>query len=98
MEDYTVIRRYDRYKYPPPGAKGGENGGRSKFVIRVGTKEETLTPSAGKFELKTGESFYLESAGGGGFGDPKKRERERIKRDIAEGYVSEKATKEKYGF
>lgn len=96
MQDCTVIRRYDRYKYPPPGAKGGENGGRSKFVIRVGTKEETLTPSAGKFELKAGESFYLESAGGGGFGDPKKRTHERIKRDVAEGYVSPKAAKEKY--
>jgi N-methylhydantoinase B len=92
-----VVRRYDRFKYPPPGAKGGQPGGGSKFVIRAGTNEEELTPAAGKFELKAGHAFYLESAGGGGFGDPAERNRERLARDIDEGYVSDEAAREKYG-
>ena len=44
------MRRYDRYKYPPPGTEGGDAGGASKFVIKAGTEEETLTPAAGKFD------------------------------------------------
>jgi N-methylhydantoinase B len=97
QQDCTVVRRYDRWKYPPPGAKGGENGGASKFVIRAGTNEEQETPAAGKFELQAGHVFYLESAGGGGFGDPAARDRERLACDIDEGYVSETAAREKYG-
>lgn len=96
-QDCTVVRRYDRHKYPPPGAKGGQQGGGSKFVIRVGTDEEESTPASGKFELKAGHAFYLESAGGGGFGDPTERDPERLAHDIEEGYVSEQAARDKYG-
>jgi N-methylhydantoinase B len=95
-QDCTVVRRYDRYKYPPPGAKGGQQGGGSKFVIRVGTDEEESTPASGKFELQAGHAFYLESAGGGGFGDPAERDPERLARDIDEGYVSKQAARDKY--
>jgi N-methylhydantoinase B len=97
MQDCTVVRRYDRYKYPPPGAKGGDDGQASAFVIRAGTPEEELTPSAGKFEIQAGQVFYLETAGGGGFGAPASRDPDSLARDIAEGYVSEAAAKEKYG-
>ena len=97
MQDCTVVRRYDRYKYPPPGAKGGDDGRASAFVIRAGTPEEELTPSAGKFEIQAGQVFYLETAGGGGFGAPASRDLDSLARDIAEGYVSEAAAKEKYG-
>ena len=97
LQDCTVVRRYDRYKYPPPGTKGGDQGGASKFVIKAGTADETLTPAAGKFELDNGDVFYLESAGGGGYGDPRSRAPERIARDVAEGYVSPEAATEKYG-
>jgi N-methylhydantoinase B len=38
--------------------------------------------------MKAGERFLVQSAGGGGYGDPQKRERVDIDRDIAEGYVS----------
>ena len=97
MQDCTVVRRYDRYKYPPPGAKGGDDGRASAFVIRAGTPEEELTPSAGKFEIQAGQVFYLETAGGGGFGAPASRDPDSLARDIAEGYVSKAAAKEKYG-
>lgn len=97
LQDCTVVRRYDRWKYPPPGARGGRDGGASKFVIRAGTNEEQETPAAGRFELQAGHVFYLESAGGGGFGDPAARDRDRLARDIEEGYVSEKAAREMYG-
>lgn len=96
LQDCTVVRRYDRRKYPPPGAKGGQDGGASKFVIRAGTNAEEETPAAGRFELEAGQVFYLESAGGGGFGNPADRSPERLAQDIEEGYVTETAARAVY--
>ena len=48
--------------------------------------------------MKAGEGFYLDKAGGGGFGDPRRRDPEAIKRDIAEGYVTVEGAKRDYGF
>jgi N-methylhydantoinase B len=39
----------------------------------------------------------MDAAGGGGYGDPKDRDPDEVKRDVAEGYVSEKSAKEDYG-
>jgi N-methylhydantoinase B len=46
--------------------------------------------------MKAGERFLLQSAAGGGFGDPAKRAGDAIARDLAEGYVSADAAKD-YG-
>ncbi len=97
LADGTVIRRYDRAKCPPQGVDGGKAGRASRFVIKVGTPEERVTPASGRFEMKAGDRLYLESAGGGGYGDPAKRAQERIARDIAEGYVTADAAKRDYG-
>jgi len=97
LQDATVVRRYDRAKFPPNGVAGGRPGSRSRFVIRLGTKNERETPASGRYELCAGERFLLQSAGGGGYGDPQKRDRAALARDIAEGYVSAAAAEREYG-
>jgi N-methylhydantoinase B len=96
LQDATVVRRYDRAKFPPSGVAGGKPGGRSRFVIRLGSKDERETPASGRYDLHAGERFLLQSAGGGGYGDPEKRDRASLARDIAEGYVSAEAAKRDY--
>jgi N-methylhydantoinase B len=97
LQDASVVRRYDRAKFPPNGVAGGMPGSRSRFVIHLGAKEERETPASGRYELRAGERFLLQSAGGGGYGDPKKRDRTSLKRDIAEGYVSAASAERDYG-
>jgi len=97
LEDATVIRRYDRAKFPPNGIEGGGPGRASRFVIRLGMPNETVTPASGRFEMKKGERFLLESAGGGGYGDPEKREAARLAGDRREGYVTADAARKDYG-
>ncbi|MGE5536987.1 MAG: hydantoinase B/oxoprolinase family protein [Gemmatimonas sp.] len=97
LEDATVIRRYDRAKFPPNGIAGGKTGRASRFVIRLGTPDETTTPASGRFEMKKGERFLLESAGGGGYGAPAKRAAERLASDVREGYVTPEAARRDYG-
>ncbi len=98
LQDATVVRRYDRAKHPSTGTEGGGNGRPSRFVITDADGAEHEMPSSGRFELKAGQGFYLEKAGGGGFGDPAKRDHAAIARDIAEGYVTLEAAKRDYGY
>ena len=88
LADATVIRRFDKSRFPPRGLAGGKPGGRSRFVVRLGAVDEFEAPASGRYEMKAGERFLVQSAGGGGYGDPQLRNRAAIDRDIAEGYVS----------
>jgi N-methylhydantoinase B len=97
LEDAMVIRRFDKSKYPPGGIEGGANGGGGRFVVRLGTPDELETRASGRYEMKAGDRFLLQSAGGGGFGAPDTRDAEAVRRDVAEGYVSREAAKAIYG-
>ena len=97
LQDATVVRRYDRAKFPPNGVAGGGPGARSRFVIRLGTQDEKETPASGRYEMRAGERFLLQSAGGGGYGNAKKRDHAALSRDIAEGYVTAEVAARDYG-
>ncbi len=98
LQDAMVTRRYDRARIPPKGLEGGADGRASKFVIRADSPDEEETPASGRFALKAGEKFLLECAGGGGFGDPGRRDRRAVARDIDEGYVSPASAARDYGY
>ena len=98
LQDALVVRRYDRAKYPSTGLAGGTDGRPSRFVLVDADGVETDVPAAGRHELKAGEGFYLDKAGGGGYGDPAKRDPDAIARDIAEGYVTPEGAKRDYGY
>ena len=96
LEDAVVIRRYDKSKFPPSGLDGGRAGGGAKFTIRLGTEQEYVTPSSGRYEMKAGERFLIQTAGGGGFGEPTGREGSAVHADVAEGYVTGEAAQKTY--
>jgi N-methylhydantoinase B len=95
LEDATVIRRFDKSRFPPNALDGGKPGGAAQFVTRLGTSEERATPP-GRYEMKAGDRFRLQSAGGGGLGPPQARDRAAVEKDIEEGYVSEASAREIY--
>ena len=97
LQDATVVRRYDRARCPPGGVSGGKPGSPSRFVIRLGTPDERETAASGRYELRLGERFMLQSAGGGGYGDPLERDAQALARDIAEGYVTAAGAERDYG-
>src|SRR5215475_4735526 len=97
LENATVIRRYDKSRFPPSGIAGGTAGRGARFVIRLATAQEYETPSSGRYEMQAGERFLWQSAGGGGWGDLHRRERVAVARDVAEGYVSVGGAKKDHG-
>jgi N-methylhydantoinase B len=48
--------------------------------------------------LKQGTLVWLQSAGGGGYGNPAKRDRILIERDLRDGYISLEQARFMYGF
>jgi N-methylhydantoinase B len=47
--------------------------------------------------LKAGDRVRIQTGGGGGYGDPKRRDREHVRADVMRGYVSPQAAREVYG-
>src|SRR5213079_170514 len=56
-----------------------------------------LTSKVAGLRLKKDDLLTLEFAGGGGWGDPRKRDPERVRRDVIAGYVSLKSAEDDYG-
>src|SRR5215468_3737662 len=71
LEDATVIRRFNKTRFPPKGVAGGKAGRRARFVVRLGSDAEFETTASMRVDMRAGERVLLQSAGGGGYGDPK---------------------------
>ena len=97
LEDAMVIRRFDKSKFPPGGVGGGKDGGGGRFIVRLGEADERETRASGRYEMKAGDRFMLQSAGGGGYGAPGERDIEALRKDVAEGYVTRDAAHAAYG-
>jgi N-methylhydantoinase B len=93
----------NRVMVPPWGYAGGGEGGAAKYRIeRAGAEPINPAPRFGSkawgVELCDGDVVVQETAGGGGWGDPHKRERALVERDVRLGYVSAKAAWREYGY
>jgi N-methylhydantoinase B len=84
--------RPDLMKYPALGLADGGLGMPGKVLLN-GVKVERFTP----ISWKPGDEIVLQVPGGGGFGDPRQREPERIYEDVALGLVSLEAARQVYG-
>lgn len=85
---------------PPFGILGGESGAPvDSFVIKAdGTEHRFASPGkVGGHPLNEGDTVILQSAGGGGYGDPLERDAEAVWRDIANGVISEGTAHDIYG-
>lgn len=71
------------------GFNDGKGGGKSLALLHPDSgKERNLRSKFVGLELKKGDCFRLQSAGGGGWGKPSERPKELSERDIKEGYVA----------
>jgi N-methylhydantoinase B len=83
----------DRQKYPPEGLFGGGQGAAVEIRLQDGTKPHPKSRSI----LQPGDRLTLRFSGGGGFGDPRERDRTVIMEDVQDGYISAKSADSLYG-
>ncbi len=93
----TMTQGSDRLKLHPWGLRGGDPGGTvSSFIEKPGSTRELL-PSKVTRSVEPGTRIALRTAGGGGYGDPKRRDPEKVRQDVREGFIDIQRAKEKYG-
>ncbi len=93
----------NRVMVPPWGYAGGGEGGAAKYQVRrEGSEPINPAPRFGSkaagVALCAGDVVVQDTAGGGGWGDPRARSRESVERDVRLGYVSAEAAEREYGY
>jgi N-methylhydantoinase B/oxoprolinase/acetone carboxylase alpha subunit len=106
VPEVTVSALLNRMKTEPWGVLGGLEGAvGGLWVRRAGGEWRTFvdefgTMSPSKFSgvtLRDGDQVKIVMPGGGGYGDPLARDRDRVRRDVDEGWISEGVAREAYG-
>ena len=89
---FLISANFDRVIFPARGREGGMNG--AVGVVRTGQGR----PLRGKGQqtIQQGETFVMEMPGGGGLGDPRRRDPEMVAADVRYGLVSPEAALRDY--
>ena len=104
VREYEVLEgeikfshRGERHYYPAKGLEGGLAGAVADSVIlRADGRRETI-PSKAVAVLAKGDRVVVKTAGGGGVGDPRLRNRDEVIADMLNGKVSKEAAQKIYG-
>jgi N-methylhydantoinase B len=85
-------------KYPMRGIAGGKDGPLNKTVLREGSTDEMVIETTGYgVPLADNDVLMVEFGGGGGWGDPLKRDPKMVLEDVIDEYVSIESALGDYG-
>jgi len=82
---------------PPWGLHGGGTGATNSAIVRRADGTEQVVLKGTEIPLATGDVVTFLTAGGGGYGEPKARAAEAVKRDVVDGLISAEAAMKLYG-
>ncbi len=90
--EFAIFGTFDRVKNPARGRDGGKPGATGSLKLASG---ETLK-GMGRQAIPIGNQLIINMPGGGGFGDPKKRDPKKVAADVKAGLISKTAAKRDY--
>jgi N-methylhydantoinase B len=82
-EAFAVSKMFDRIRHAPRGRQGGGPGEPARVYVKDGPDLRGM----GREVIPAGHSMVLETAGGGGRGDPADRDPEAVERDRLHGLI-----------
>ena len=92
-QPWTLSAMVDRIRHPAEGLLGGRFGGTGS--LRINDKEEAQPKRL--LMLQPGDRVHIDPPGGGGYGDPLRRDPQAVLRDVIEGYASIEGAERDYG-
>ena len=98
LVDCKVTVNCERTKVPPWGLAGGGPAAHNVAIIHSSGKPDRIVYKGTEIALAKGDSVTFLTAGGGGYGDPKKRKAADLENDVKQGFVSAKLAGESYGW
>jgi N-methylhydantoinase B len=99
LVDAGVSLLGERGKVAPFGVAGGQPAALNRFYWQTdhGEQSPPLVSKVTDVSIRAGQRVRLETPGGGGWGDPTRRDPEALARDVRLGYVSREAAERDYG-
>ncbi len=91
--EFDIQAMFDRSQYPARGRRGGGNGAPTTIAQDDGADMRVK----GKQFVPHGRKVVMAFPGGAGYGDPSERSKQRVKRDLALGYISDETASRDYG-
>ena len=92
--DVELLAAFDRIEHPARGRRGGGSGSPGAVFLESGKRLR----GKGTQMIPAGARLVIHTPGGGGFGDPRSRSRQKVREDIDSDLVSLEAAKEIYGY
>ena len=94
----TFGLRVENNRFPAWGVSGGKAGGTSSVILNPGRADEReVRPFSDDNPWQAGDLVRIQTAGGGGWGDPLEREIHLVEKDVRGGFVSLKSARSEYG-
>jgi N-methylhydantoinase B len=93
----TLSVMAERNKIGPWGLQSGHPGALGVYTLIRANGETVKLPSKCTVEIHAGDTLVILTPGGGGYGDPRMRDPELVKRDVANGLVSTESALKHYG-
>ncbi len=90
----TITVLAERERHEPWGLFGGLPGSKTEIILIQNGKRKRGHAKA-TYSLNKGDVFEIRTAGGGGYGDFKERDEDKIKKDIASGLINKRYIKSK---
>lgn len=90
-------RGMERFRFQPYGVAGGRPGQPARTVLNLGRPGERELGKIDMLELKAGDVVTVMTPGGGGWGDPLRRDPQAVLADVRRGFVSPAAAEREYG-
>lgn len=92
--DFLTVTKTTKTR--PWALAGGGEPEPNTMILFPDTERERRV-STKRTPMRPGDGARILTAGGGGHGDPRERDPERVREDVREGYVSPDAARDVYG-
>ena len=97
LQDCTMTSRTANHHYPAWGIRGGGSPATSRVTLNPDRADRSELGPIETRAMHAGDVLRISQSGGGGFGDPREREPQRVELDVRNGYVSPEAALAQYG-
>ena len=91
--EFAIFATFDRVHNPARGRSGGKPGATGSIELESGGKLRGM----GRQIIPIGDRLIINMPGGGGFGNPKDRDRQEVLEDLKMGFISHDVAKSDYG-
>src|SRR5262249_2448857 len=93
----VTARGMERFRLEPWGVAGGRAGTAGSCVVNRDTAQARGIGKGDVLHLEPGDLVSICSPSGGGHGDPRQRDPERVRADVRAGFLSVTRAREAYG-